>query len=195
MRALAREGAGVAFALQDRQERQEQQERSLVRRAQAAHDQNLTAKRIKEDIDAAKKELRQKRRAVQELEQVREAAHAMKTVSPEMLGQGQKKAGGARAQKVRFEVLDRLAVAGVGLSPEQRNDWAWFRAAWDAKMVSEHDKEWPALFAAWIQQVLEELASEAGSNAFSRFVHSETLRCLSDQASLRLPALKGHDRH
>ena len=76
---------------------------------------------------------------------------------------------------------------GVGLSPGQRNDWAWFKIAWDAKMVNEHGEEWGSTFAGWMQQVLDEMTQEGGSNAFSSFVHRETLRCLSDQPALRIP--------
>ena len=54
-------------------------------------------------------------------------------------------------------------------------------------MVAEHDQEWPLKFAGWVQQVLEEMTEEAGSNAFSCFVQSETLQCVSDQVALRMP--------
>ena len=91
--------------------------------------------------------------------------------------------------KARVDVLDRLACLGVGLSPGQRNDWAWFKSAWDAKMANEHDQEWGSTFAGWMQQVVDEMAQEGGSNAFSNFVHRETLRCLSDQLALRLPGV------
>ena len=55
------------------------------------------------------------------------------------------------------------------------------------KMVNEHDQEWGSTFAGWIQQVLDEMTQEGGSNAFSSFVHRETLRCFSDQPALRIP--------
>ena len=74
-------------------------------------------------------------------------------------------------------MLDRLASLGVGLSPGQRNDWAWFKTAWDTKMVNEHDQEWG----------LDEMTQEGGSNAFSSFLHRETLKCFSDQPALRIP--------
>ena len=60
MRALGRESAAVVVALQDRQERQEEQEHALLRRAQAAHKQDLTAKRIRAEIHAANEELKRK---------------------------------------------------------------------------------------------------------------------------------------
>ena len=188
LRALAREDAGVVCALEERSQLRAEQENQLVRRAEEAHKQALTVKRIRASIDDAERELRQKRQAIQDLENVLEARHALKTFTPELLGQGLKRAGGAKGQRARFDVLDRLAHLGVGLSPEQKNDWAWFKGAWDAKMVIEHDGDWPLLFAGYVQQVLDDMAKEAGSNAFSNFVHRETLRCLSDQIALRVPA-------
>ena len=42
-----------------------------------------------------------------------------------------------------------------------------------------------------MQQDLEDLAQEAGSNAFSEFMYQETLRCLSYEDALRVPAAGG----
>ena len=55
-------------------------------------------------------------------------------------------------------------------------------------MVAEHDGEWASKFAGIVQQVLDDMAQETGSNEFSCFVHRETLRCLSDQVAVRVPA-------
>ena len=98
-RALCREDENVALALMDRSQRAAEQEQLLVRRAEEAHKVELTAKRIKASVDAAEKELKRKRVALRELENVLETKHAMKTFTPELLGQGQKKAGGARGTK------------------------------------------------------------------------------------------------
>ena len=187
VRALCREDKNVALALIDRSQRAAEQEQLQVRRVEEAHKMDLTAKRVKASVDAAEQELKRKRAALRELEDALETKHAMKTFTPELLGQGQKRAGGARGHKARSDVLDRLAFLGVGLSPGQRNDWAWFKTAWDTKMVNEHDQEWGSTFAGWIQQVLDEMTQEGGSNAFSSFVHRETLRCFSDQPALRIP--------
>ena len=172
----------------DRSQRAAEQEQLLVRRAEEAHKMDLTAKRIKQAVEAAEHELKRKRTALRELEDALETKHAMKTFTTELLDQGQKRAGGARGHKARSDVLDRLASLGAGLSPGQRNDWAWFKIAWDAKMVDEHDQEWGSTFAGWMQQVLDEMTQEGGSNAFSTFVvHRETHRCFSDQPALRIP--------
>ena len=126
VRALGREDKNVALALEARSQRAAEQEQLQVRRAEEAHKVELTAKRIKASVDAAEKELKRKRAALRELENVLETKHAMKTFTPELVGQGQKKAGGARGHKARSDVLDRLASLGAKLSSEQRNNWVWF---------------------------------------------------------------------
>ena len=88
---------------------------------------------------------------------------------------------------MRFEVLDRLAHLGTGLASAQRNDFAWFKSAWDERMLEEHGGEWPNVFATYVQHVLDDLATEGCSNAFSLFVHNETLRCMSGGLALRVP--------
>ena len=187
LRALCREDDGVALALQDRKRHADEQAQLVVRRTEEASKMHLTAKRIKAQVHAADQELNRKRAALKELEDALEVKHAMKTFTPEFLGQGQKEAGGAKGHKARMDVLDRLATLGSKLSPEQRNNWAWFKTAWDAKMVDEYEQECGETFAGWIQQVLEEMVEEGGSNAFSTFVNRETRRCLSDQPALRVP--------
>jgi hypothetical protein len=188
LRTLAREDTHVLQALDEITQVAAQREHALVRRAEEAHQQVLTVNRIKSAVADADRELRKKRQAIQDLENATEVKHAMKTFTPELLGQGQKKAGGPRGQRARFDLLDRLANLGAGLSPDQKNDWAWFKSAWDTKMVAEHDGEWASKFAGIVQQVLDDMAQETGSNEFSCFVHRETLRCLSDQVAVRVPA-------
>ena len=50
--------------------------------------------------------------------------------------------GGGLARKRRFEVLDRMARSGAGLSVHQKNDWAWFKEEWDQKMLAELKGDW-----------------------------------------------------
>ena len=59
------------------------------------------------------------------LEGVLESKHARKRYTPESLGQG--KAGGGKAadRNLRYEVLERIASLGTGLTPAQSNDWKW----------------------------------------------------------------------
>ena len=115
-----------------------------------------------------------------------ETKHAVKQFSLEDLGKGRSRGGGVAAKKRRWEVLDRLARLGQGLSPEQRNDFSWFKEAWDACMLQEHGDSWPETFMGWMQGLLGK--NEAGvGNAFSVFVHNETRRCFDGVPGLRVP--------
>ena len=133
----------------------------------------------------AEKELQVKRRKLQELEGAYACKHAIKNFTVEHLGKGEKNAGGAKGRNNRWEVLDRLSRAKAGLSAGQRNDWQWFKEAWDKAMVAKHGADWPELFATWIQEVL----SDQRSNAFSIFVHNETRRVFHGAAALQVPGV------
>ena len=119
------------------------------------------------------------------MEGIRACKHAMKSFTPQELGEGSQNAGGAKARSRRFEVLDRLARLRAGLSPAQKNDWQWFKESWDQAMVAEHKANWASLFAAWMQQVLD----DERSNAFSCFVHTETCRVFHGIAALHVPGI------
>ena len=80
-------------------------------------------------------------------------------------------------------MLDRLARIKAGLSPGQKNDWAWFKEAWDKAMVAQHAEDWAQVFAGWVQNVL----NDDRSNAFSLFVYDETCRVFRDVAALHMP--------
>ena len=90
--------------------------------------------------------------------------------------------GGARGESCN-EVLDRLARGRAGLSAGQKNDWPWFKEAWDKEMVKQHWAAWANQFAAWMQSTLDgEL-----SKAFSTFVYNETSRVFHGTAALHVP--------
>ena len=120
------------------------------------------------------------------MERFLETRHAVKRFSIEDLGDGSRSCGGAAARKRRFEVLERCARTGAGLSPEQRNDWAWWKEAWDAAMIQEHKERWGSVFASWIQAVLDKL-HDGVQNAFSLLVHQETVRLFDRTLALQLP--------
>ena len=88
------------------------------------------------------------------------------------------------AQLLVFEVLDRFARMGTGLSPGQGNDWPWFKEAWDQAMLVQHGKDWAAVFSGWVQELLDD---EGKSNAFSLFVYSETCRVFQGIAAIHVP--------
>jgi hypothetical protein len=135
------------------------------------------------DRDAAVAELRETKRKIQEMESIGACRHAIKTFTLEALGEGSANAGGVKARKNRFEVLDRLARIRAGLSSGQKNDWLWFKESWDKEMVNQHGADWASVFAKWMQNVLEDDCS----NAFSKFVFSETCRAFHGTAALHVP--------
>ena len=118
-----------------------------------------------------------------DMESIACCRHAVNNFTLEALGAGTENAGGARARNNRFEVLDRLARLGAGLSAGQKNDWTWFKAAWDKEMVNEHEDRWAKRFSERMQSVLEDECS----NAFSTFVYKETCRVFHDTAALHVP--------
>ena len=83
-------------------------------------------------------------------------------------------------------MLDRLVRLGQGISPAQRNDYAWFKDAWDGKMLAEHGDEWPAVFAGWAQRLVQ--AHEGGDRtAVSKLMHDETQRRFGEELALVAP--------
>ena len=117
------------------------------------------------------------------MESIGACRHAIKTFTLDALGEGNDSAGGLKARKNRFEVLDRLARNGAGLSAGQKNDWSWFKEAWDKEMVKQQAANWASVFAKWMQNVLEDECS----NAFSKFVYNETCRVFHATAALHVP--------
>ena len=115
------------------------------------------AKRSKEETKATKAALAQAKKALRDSKHVLETWKALKSFSPEMLGEGKKNGGSKEIQKRRFEVLHRVALHGAAMTARQYNDWGWFVEAWDTAMSEEHDKEWGSLFAAMVQHLLDEL--------------------------------------
>ena len=146
----------------------------------------LTAAKIYEESKATNERLKKRKQELAHLEDVVEAKHAIKTFSLDDLGKGRSRGGAAAARKRRLHVLDRLARLGQGLSPAQRNDFSWWKDAWDATTRQQHGGDWPEVFAGWVQRLLEENEAGAG-NAFSLFVHAETRRCFDGVPGLRVP--------
>ena len=185
-RAAASEDPDLAMALARRLDAADSLEWGQRARAAELNDQEAKARALKRELEDKKRLLQKRAEQVQAATQALEDVTTRKCYSVECLGQGQARSGGAAARKLRVQVLDRLAVVGPGLSPEQRNDWSWFKTAWDARMVDEHKEDWGGTFARWIQAVVDDF--QAGRDeAFSAFVHSETLRCFGDQPRLVCP--------
>ena len=72
----------------------------------------------------------------------------------------------------------RLAIHGCGaLSPQQTNDWKWFKEAWDKSRADALGPAWGMTFAETMQGILKD-AGEGTPNALTLFMHRETLRHL-----------------
>ena len=184
---MSKEDPGVLLALARQRDIEHAKERERRRLIDEANARTLTAVRLKQEIEESNELLKKRKAAVAEAENILETKHAVKSYSLEDLGKGRSRCGGAQGKKKRFEVLDRIARScGQGLSPAQKNDHAWWKDAWDAKMLGEHGDDWPEVFAGWMQRVIADC--EGGvSNSFSLFVQSETHRCLEGTLALRVP--------
>ena len=71
------------------------------------------------------------------------------------------------------------------MSHAQLNDFPWWKDAWDQAMKTEHKAEWGQKFAQWMQEVID--ATKTKSNAFSLFVHSESIRVQKPGKGLAVP--------
>lgn len=185
-RNLQREDPAVAEAFQRHREVQALEE---MRERQIVSDANKTRKALSDarrQLKEANESLRKRKASLMDAEKMLEAQHSIRNFSMESLGQGKARSGGAAARKNRAHVLDRFSRLGSGLSAPQKNDWAWFKEAWDEKMSQQHKDNWGGIFAAWLQRVLDDMQARV-HNAFSLFAHSESMRCLADVPMLSIP--------
>ena len=94
--------------------------------------------------------------------------------------------GGTKAHvKNRMEVLERVARHCGALSPEQTNDWKWFKEAWDKNRAEAHGPAWGLIFVETMQGVLKDTA-DGTPNAMSKFMHRETSKHLMGTPMLRV---------
>ena len=113
--------------------------------------------------------LKRRQRGIAVYEVLRKTKRASRQLPFEHVGKGRRGGGGVVARKRRYEVLDRPARLGQGLSPAQRNDFSWFKDARDARRLQEHGGSWVKSFIGWAQRLLGENEDGVG-NAFSVFV-------------------------
>ena len=142
-------------------------------------------KQMDRELREVQDRLRKSRQSMREAQAVVAAKEHIKSYSLAALGEGKKNGGGPQFQKARHAVLERVH-AIAPLSPAQRNDWDYFKAAWDQGMAEAHGENWAGLFAEMIQNLLDELRG-GKDTALSDFMHSETLRVLGHVPSLVLP--------
>ena len=148
----------------------------------------MTNKKLVQRIAVAESTLRKKKQQIADEEHLSEARHAVKSFRLSYLGDNSRNCGGVVCRKRRDEVLDRISKMGTGLSPSQKNEWAWFKEAWQGKMLAEHGEQWVRIFAGWMQEVMDSL-ERGQANAFSVFVNHETRRCFSSDVGLELPGV------
>ena len=188
LRGISKMNPGVLLALARQRDEEHAMERKRKRCIEERNAETLSRNKVRQQLKDADALLAKRKKELLDVETVLEAKHAIKTYSVSDLGEGCSRGqrGSGPAQKRRFEVLDRLARIGAGLSAEQRNDFAWWKNAWDDKMLAEHGQHWATVFAGWVQCVLKDHEGGAG-NAFSIFVNSETRRCFDSEVALRVP--------
>ena len=178
--------AEVLLAISSSRAAEERRERLAL---QTLNQREAELARMRKAVAETSDVLRKRKQDLLALENILAERTAIKRYAPESLGQGKSRSGGAAARKLRFEVLDRMAKLGSGLSAPQSNDWPWFREAWDSKMSDLHADDWGGMFSGWMQHVLDDMANGV-SNAFSEFVHAETVRNFKDVPMLVLPAIE-----
>ena len=183
LRKLSQESPAVAESFARLRRAEEQETLRMKRLADQYRQTKQSVAKALEEKKAAVAEFRQMKRKIQEMESVSASRHALKTFTLEALGDGSDNAGGNKGKKNRHEVLDRLARVKAGLSAGQKNDWQWFKEAWDQEMVKQHGKAWGKLFAAWMQKTLD----DEHTNAFSTFVYNETCRVFHGTPALHVP--------
>ena len=173
-RGLCSEFPAVADAFKRQRVAEEQEARDKMFAARQAKELRQSAQTAVAAKKAALAALAKAKRAHEDVERKQAQTAAFKTFSLDMLGGNSSNAGGAAARKNRFQVLDRV---GTHLSPAQRNDFEWWKRAWDDAMVEQHKGKWAETFAGWMQEII----NKPDSNAFSVFMHNETNRVLKEK--------------
>ena len=184
-RARMHGDALVAKEMRASLEAEEARYRSDRLRFQEQMQQRKEKKRAAAELKDVAEQLKKARRDNRQAEAVAAARESIKSFSPLMLGQGKKKGGGPQFQKARFEVLERVRSLAT-LSPEQGNDWEYFKTSWDRVMAEAQGEGWADLFAEIVQHVVDELG-KGDKSALSAFMHRETQRVLADIPALVLP--------
>ena len=135
LRALSKEAPAVAEAFLRFRTVEERDALAEQRLFEQRKEKKRQAAQAIADRDAAVAALKRIKKPISEKEAIKACMHAVKTYTLESLGDGTENGGGGKGKRLRWEVLDRMARLKAGLSDGQKNDWAWFKIAWDAKMV------------------------------------------------------------
>ena len=87
------------------------------------------------------------------LSAIADCAKATKQVTAEWLGKDKSKLGGKECQQRRVDLIQRVALVGAPLSPEERNTLAWFKVEWDRKCAEDAGNNWPILLMQIIERI------------------------------------------
>ena len=177
--------AGVAQAMRQQLGREDQAMAKQRRRVQCEMEAARVAKKAKTEAKEFQARVASARKRLREAHEMQETQDALKTFSPEMLGAGLLRGGGAAFRNRRKDVLNRLAARGAAFSARGKNDWDWFVETWDAKMCAEHGREWGTVFAEQMHHVASDLAAGA-ADAMATFMANETQRVLREVVVLQL---------
>ena len=127
MRHLTAESPAIAEAFLRQRTAEDREHLKRIRLA-AEHDERLRViAKGKAERDAAVADTAKLKKSLQDMEHIRASRFAFKSYTPDSLGDGSEKAGGPKCRNRRWEVLDRVARLGAGLSAGQSNDWQWFK--------------------------------------------------------------------
>jgi hypothetical protein len=186
MRQISELDTGVLVALSHTRDAKAAEERKRMRLLDELRGSRQSLSATHATLQEAREILRGEKRALFETELALEAKRAVKAFSLYELGEGRTRSGGAEGKRNRGQVLDRLVRLGLGISPAQRNDYAWFKDAWGCNMLAERGDDWPAVFAGWAQR-LAQAHEEGDRTAVSKLTHDETQRCVGEELALVAP--------
>ena len=86
---------------------------------------------MKADVADGREQVKKARADLAAVQSMKECQLAVESFTPESLGDSHVRGGTAAHVKNRMDVLDRVARHCGALTPQQTNDWKWFKEAWD----------------------------------------------------------------
>jgi hypothetical protein len=105
-----------------------------------------------------------------------ECMNALRSFEVTDLGNGHAAGGTAEHARNRMNVLDRLRLRFPPLTPEQQNDWEWFKKRWDHARINRMDAKvrdsWGHNFKEMALRLLRQLR-DGDTNALSRWMDNE----------------------
>ena len=174
------EDSAVAEALASWQRTECERKQHAAKDIQKFRDRQRDLKNLAAKRKATKAAIQKQKSDLKAFESHCEMNVALKSFLPGCVGQGKVNNGGKDCQKKRFEVLDRMAKHGNGLTAQQRNEWGWLKQHWDAYYTKEHGEDWPTIFLQMINKVHYDMYSEGNPALFSQFVVKETKRIVTE---------------